>query len=281
LSKTLRHELLDAAFNFSLFLLIPMIGWVDAMVGSQVRLTSFFLIPIMLITWRKGKSLGYLAALCSLSMLFLISSIDDHVGKNIIIFAADSLSRFVAFFIIVEILSNLRQVHLHQKTIAIRDNLTDLFNRRGLEEILSIEIEKSRRDGHSFSLVFLDCDNFKAINDNVGHHTGDLLLKMVAQTLRESIRRSDLAFRLGGDEFVLYFSRVKELETTQLIDKIEKNLTSAMHLHSWPVTFSIGASVFHTPPGTLDEALRFADNLMYTAKRGGKNCVRCATWQRS
>jgi glucose-6-phosphate-specific signal transduction histidine kinase len=127
------------------FVAIPAIGLFDGLADGKIRLSAFFLIPIMLITWRMGRAPGYLATLASLVLLWIVSFVDKPHGTNLLFFMIDAVGRFIAFFIIVAILSRSRELYLKQKTIATRDSLTNLYNRLGLQEILDVEMENSRR----------------------------------------------------------------------------------------------------------------------------------------
>jgi diguanylate cyclase (GGDEF)-like protein len=266
--------------NALLFLAIPIIGLLDGLAEGKIRLNAFFLIPIMLITWRMGRRSGYLATSAALAILLIVSMINKPLGSTTLFFAIDAIGRFISFFIIVAVLSNLRNSYLTQKDIAIRDPLTRLYNRLGLKEILIIEMENARRGHHPFALLFLDCDNFKGVNDQWGHEVGDKLLQVVAQTILGSIRRSDLASRLGGDEFVIFAAYTNERDVEILAQKLKSNLDEVMRAQNWPVTLSAGAAVFEAIPRTVDTAIAFADSLMYQAKRSGKNSLRIAKWHR-
>ncbi|HEY8097703.1 MAG TPA: diguanylate cyclase, partial [Methylobacter sp.] len=188
----------ETATNILLVLAIPLIGLLDGLGEGKIRLNAFFLIPIMLITWRMGRRAGIFATIAALVILLIVSAVDKPLGTSSILFSIDAIGRFVSFFIIVAILSALRSSYMIQKTNAIKDPLTLLYNRLGLREILIVELENARRGGHPFLLLFLDCDNFKAVNDRWGHGTGDHLLQTVADTIVGSIRRSDFASRVGG-----------------------------------------------------------------------------------
>jgi len=267
------------ATNVVLFLAIPLIGLLDGLGEGKIRLNAFFLIPIMLITWRMGRRPGFLATIAALVILVFVSVINNPLGADSVFFAIDAIGRFISFFIIVFILSELRRSFLAQKTNAIKDPLTHLYNRFGFREILSVELENSRRNGFPFLLLYLDCDNFKDVNDQLGHAAGDRLLQTVAMSIVESIRRSDFACRLGGDEFVVFAGRISENDSAYLTEKIRKNLYLAMKAQDWGVTVSIGAAIFESAPKTVDEMIAFADSLMYDTKRSGKNGIRFTKWR--
>lgn len=166
------------------FLAIPLLGLLDGLGEGKIRLNAFFLIPIMLITWRMGRRPGFLATAAALCILLAVSAIDKPLGTSTFLFAIDALGRFISFFIIVAILSELRTSYVRQRKNAIKDPLTLLYNRLGLREILGVELENARRSRRPFLLLFLDCDDFKAVNDRWGHATGDRLLRVGATRCR-------------------------------------------------------------------------------------------------
>ena len=162
------------------------------------------------------------------------------------------------------------------------DALTDLPNRYLLEDRLERELARTRRRGHFGAVLFLDLDNFKTINDSLGHQTGDALLKQVAQRLLRDTRREDTVARLGGDEFVLLVSEVgKDREKAvaygqYIADKIIRLLSvpyfiGGQELH---VTPSIGITLFPVEDDSVEKILMRADTAMYSAKAEGRNAVR-------
>jgi diguanylate cyclase (GGDEF)-like protein len=119
----------------------------------------------------------------------------------------------------------------------------------------------------------LDCDNFKAVNDLLGHTGGDRLIKDIARVLSKLVRASDCVARLGGDEFGVLLLQTGP-DTAQLAaEKIRRLLRSELEKCGWHVTFSIGAATFLSPPTSVDEILRASDSCMYGAKKSGKNAV--------
>ena len=196
-----------------------------------------------------------------------------------IYFAIDALGCVISFFVIVAILSKLRDSYLMQRANAIKDPLTSLYNRLGLLEILNIEVENLRREGHPFLLLLVDCDNFKTVNDQWGHGAGDQVLKTDAHTIMDSIRRSDFASHHGGAEFIIFAGHIDENDAGPFIEKIRNNLNKAMHLQRWPATVSIGAAMFEKAPRTVDELIAFVDSLMYETKRSGKDGYCFAKWK--
>jgi diguanylate cyclase (GGDEF)-like protein len=120
----------------------------------------------------------------------------------------------------------------------------------------------------------MDCDDFKQINDRLGHQTGDELLRIVATTLKRELRESDLVARLGGDEFGVLFVGAPPPLAVETLERLRVELVGQMRQHGWPVTFSIGAVTFVAAPEALETAMHLTDTVMYAAKRSGKNALR-------
>jgi diguanylate cyclase (GGDEF)-like protein len=143
----------------------------------------------------------------------------------------------------------------------------------GFYERVEVEMARHRRNPHPFAVAYIDCDNFKAINDKLGHGEGDGLLRTVGQTLKSSIRETDVVARLGGDEFALVLPNTGELSALQITEKLCEKLDSVVKENKWPVTFSIGIGIFPIVPESLNHVISFTDSLMYRAKKEGKNKV--------
>lgn len=161
------------------------------------------------------------------------------------------------------------------KEMTFLDPLTGLANRRFFEPQLQLRLDEMHRYGWSFGVLFLDIDHFKRTNDLYGHDVGDLVLKMVANTLSKSLRTFDLLGRYGGEEFVAIISNANERQLHAIANRcrvlIEKSsLTIGTSIIS--VTVSIGAALAQ-PGDTAKTLLRQADLLMYKAKTLGRNRV--------
>ncbi|NWF91531.1 MAG: GGDEF domain-containing protein [Syntrophaceae bacterium] len=167
------------------------------------------------------------------------------------------------------------------KNIAVYDTLTNLHNRRYFEEKLAIETEKSFFTGTPLSLMMVDIDHFKKVNDTYGHPVGDKLLCHIASLLKSSVRKDDTVARYGGEEFVLILPGAS-LEVSfriaeRIRDLVEKSdfETGLSHLR---LTVSIGISSFPTHRArSKEELVKMADQALYSAKRGGRNQVRIFT----
>ena len=158
--------------------------------------------------------------------------------------------------------------------LAHHDPLTNLPNRFSLVGKVSQALELAKRSMSQLSLLVIDLDQFKKINDSLGHHVGDVLLYHVAERLLESVRNIDIVARTGGDEFVVVLQQIhSEIAAAQIAGKIQKSVSQAIHLegHILHITPSIGISVFPYDGETVDELMKNADLAMYHAKAKGRN----------
>jgi diguanylate cyclase (GGDEF)-like protein/PAS domain S-box-containing protein len=162
---------------------------------------------------------------------------------------------------------------------AYYDTLTDLPNRRLLYDRLEREVARSRRRGHKGAVLFLDLDNFKIVNDSLGHQVGDDILRHVANCLSQNLREEDTAARLGGDEFVVLLSEISDdvdeamSETQAVAQKILQSIETPCHSggHVLHTTCSIGITIFPVNGDNADDFLKQADIAMYRAKDRGRN----------
>jgi diguanylate cyclase (GGDEF)-like protein len=164
--------------------------------------------------------------------------------------------------------------------MAERDFLTGLPNRALLADCLARSIELAQRHGTRVALMFLDLDNFKMVNDSLGHAVGDGLLQSVARRLQACLRGSDTVSRQGGDEFLVLLTEVTSVRDTGVIANKLKKAMAHPHLigsHQLCVTLSIGVSLYPDDGKDVESLLSCADVAMYFAKRSGRNTYRLFT----
>jgi len=157
-----------------------------------------------------------------------------------------------------------------ERRLARTDGLTGLANRRTFTEAADARIRALRRGGRPFTVLYIDIDGFKAVNDRMGHAAGDLLLRSVAATLSHELRRGDVVARLGGDEFAVLLDGDRD---EPVVGRLFGALQSDPRARSWGAGFSIGAVTFRTPPIDVDDMLHRADAAMYLAKQRGDHVV--------
>ena len=123
------------------------------------------------------------------------------------------------------------------------------------------------------TLAYVDLDNFKWLNDKLGHSAGDEALCDLVRTIHHNIRATDLLARLGGDEFALLLPECSELDARGILERIQERFSQEMVRKKWPVTMSVGAMTFPDPVRDVDAMVRRVDELMYQANKAGKNRI--------
>ena len=178
-------------------------------------------------------------------------------------FALNTFTRSVVFTVIGRVLVKLWR----ERKYAYLDNLTGLANRLDLLEKLETEQGRSERTGRPYSLLLIDIDRFKKLNDDFGHHVGDQALKVMAGILKASSRKVDVPARLGGDEFVLLLPETDKLACDTLVKRMEASAQQAFAEHSWPISLSIGMTTNIGKNIDAETVIRLADENMYQAKK--------------
>jgi diguanylate cyclase (GGDEF)-like protein len=168
-----------------------------------------------------------------------------------------------------ELLARIKASEEELRTLSLTDELTGLYNRRGLTLLMEQEIRRANRTMKGLSVVYLDLDNLKKINDQHGHHEGDRALVEIASTLKEVFRESDIIARIGGDEFVIIPTDDNDegrVMISRLRAVIEERAVSNGHPHKLSV--SMGTAYYDpSSPATVEELLAQADSAMYEMKR--------------
>ena len=152
------------------------------------------------------------------------------------------------------------------------DALTGLGNRRGLDELLAAESQRSHRTGAGLGLIWLDVDNFKRINDELGHQAGDEVLRLVASGIRRSVRPYDHVGRWGGDEFLVILAPCEAGTLGCVADRIKEMVAASCQSQGFTITVSMGAS-YSGRDCEVDALLKEADQALYRAKVNGRNRI--------
>ncbi|ADN02351.1 sensor domain-containing diguanylate cyclase [Spirochaeta thermophila] len=166
----------------------------------------------------------------------------------------------------------LKALNTRLEILSITDPLTSLFNRRKLQEELTREYQRALRYGSPFSLILIDLDHFKAINDTFGHGKGDEVLKWIAEALRTQLRSTDIVGRWGGEEFLVLCPETRLSEAGLIATKLGNEIARTSPLPSYRVTISAGVASFSTGK-SLEDLLKEADKKLYRAKESGRNTI--------
>lgn len=153
------------------------------------------------------------------------------------------------------------------------DQLTTLFNRKRIDELLLSEFQRAERYDSTYSVILFDVDDFKTINDTYGSHTGDQILITIADIINERIRAVDIAGRWEGEEFIIICPETKLGNTAFLAESLRKTIESTSFPISENVTCSFGVATYRNTDQQYDDALNWADQLLYEVKVTGKNKV--------
>jgi len=256
---------------FASILTIFLVGYLDYITGYQAGFSIFYLIPICMVTWFIGQEVGLTMAALGILLLVLADYFTNPDPPALLIVFWNA-SVYMGFLVAVTLMLARIKLSLEKEQKLSRiDFLTGIANRHEFEDVLHLEMERARRYKRPLTVAYLDCDNFKAINDQLGHQQGDLLLKELAYSLIRNTRKIDKVARLGGDEFVILLPETAEQEGREILLRLHVKLLTIMELYKWPVTFSIGAVTFYDMPLSTQEAIREADRTMYQAKVNGKN----------
>jgi diguanylate cyclase (GGDEF)-like protein len=249
--------------------LIALIYLANAVTPSTIKLGLLYLIPVLLVTWFEGVFWGAAVTLAT-AVLRLVIEIDQVPQDTTSVAVLNQLSFLAVAGIAIFGFRHIRRTQTLLEDLAIRDPLTLVYNARAFAERLGQELKRTRRYGRPLSVLYLDLDDFKRVNDSHGHQTGDAVLKLVADAIRRAVRQLDVVGRLGGDEFAVLMPETDGDLADAAAARLAKELRDAFK-GTPAVTASVGVVSCTRAEAGVDEVLRQADQAMYQAKRKGKD----------
>jgi c-di-GMP phosphodiesterase len=175
-----------------------------------------------------------------------------------------------------KMLDSIQDYYEKLQELSDRDYLTGLYNRRKFEEFLTYEVKRSVRHSHKFTVLMIDLDNFKYINDTYGHASGDLVLKEVTQIFGSNLRNADILARIGGDEFAVILPETPYENGHAVVEKLRSSLESAsisLMFDQVTLTASFGIAEYPEQGENIESLMTGSDLAMYKAKRAGKNTI--------
>lgn len=172
-----------------------------------------------------------------------------------------------------------KELEYELKRLAYFDDLTDIPNRKMLDRQIQKALSRSKRQNHNFTLMFIDLDDFKKVNDTLGHDAGDKLLIEVVSRINECVREEDLISRIGGDEFIVMFEETGKDEIEQIAKRIIEYVANPYSINEniASISLSIGISMFPNDGEDKETLIKAADKAMYYAKNNGKNSYKFYT----
>lgn len=250
------------------------VGYLDFVAPPALAFSAFYLIPIVQNTWFVGAGAGFFTAIASAIATYLANPSGKVSGLPPLFSYWNAGEDLIVFATVVYLLSRIKDLADREKKLARTDFTTGVANSRLFFEFADLEIKRASRFKYHFTIAYIDIDNFKKINETLGYRMGDELLKEVAETLKATLRMTDIIARLGGDEFAILLSETGYEPAKIVLNRVHNKLLEAMKFRKWAVTFSIGAATFIQPPNSVEEMIERADNLMYFVKHNGKNMVK-------
>lgn len=266
---------------------LALIGWVDRSTGPDIGFSLFYALPVLV----SGFYVGRRAAVVSAAFAAMVWFGADYAVRGsswLPVSVWNGFTRLAIFVVLgifsanqrrhsqalAEVNGSLAQALAREEQLSRTDALTGLANARAFLETLRRELERSRRSGTALCVAYLDLDNFKRVNDTLGHRGGDELLRSVAAALREEVRGGDVPARLGGDEFAVLLWDAKRGEVERIGERLLRRVaTFGEAMPEVQLGASVGIAWFDQPPTSEDVVIRAADEAMYRAKAAGKNRV--------
>jgi diguanylate cyclase (GGDEF)-like protein len=239
--------------------------------GSSSSYDAFYIFPVIFAAWWGQFPLGVFVSL-EVAALGVVARGQEWIGSSSGIHLQDEIVRSCFYLLVCSLVCRFRQTVYQERARARTDSLTGAANGRVFYEVLNAEIDRFSTSEKPFTLAYLDVDNFKKINDQLGHAAGDEILKVIVETILKNTRRNgDTIARMGGDEFALILSETPADNAQHILEKLRQKLLTKMAQRGWPVTFSIGAMNFCKIPGDVEVLIQKVDALMYSVKRNGRN----------
>jgi len=259
---------------------IGLLGIIDTLTGNEITFSLFYMAPIVVVTWAVHQEAGLFMSLLSALTLLGAEIAAGQTYSSPTIYVWNTLIRTVFYVIVTYLVAELHKARREEQLAARTDFVSGAANARYFHELLQMEINRIHRYPHPITVVYIDIDNFKLVNDLFGHKIGDEVLRSIAAELKAQLRRTDIVARVGGDEFALLLPSTHQPEAKVVISKVRTNLVETMKQGNWPVTFSMGAVTCVSPPHSPEQLLNMADELMYQVKNSTKNDVRFFMWGR-
>jgi diguanylate cyclase (GGDEF)-like protein len=261
-----------------MILFLTWVLWNTGKAGSP--LLNLYILVIVASALTLGKLITLLELTLIAAVYFYLNYFLGAVDVFSLAGFSDFMTRFAPFLIIAYVTTMLAADIKRSKDLlrllSETDEMTSLQNKRSFNETLSKEIKKAARYSRKFSILLIDADNLKEVNDGYGHGAGDQLIKVLAGTMRESLRTSDIIARIGGDEFVVLLPEADHkhaLEAGERIRSAAANTSFDREGERINMTVSIGIASYPDDGEGLEEIMENADRALYKSKKTGRNRV--------
>jgi len=262
------------SFIFPLACLMSiLLGVLDHVLGYEISFSIFYLLSILFVFSYDTVLKTFIIAFLS-SVIWLIADLTSgHQYSFWLIPLWNSLMRFGFFSIIIYLASQMRKEKEYHQQLALIDPLTQILNLRSFLQQLTMSRAHALRFNQPLTLVYIDVDNFKQVNDRFGHSKGDELLRLTAKAIQKSIRVYDVVARMGGDEFALLLPETSKEQTQSILSRIGENFIVMVKNEISFVTLSVGVATYQNCSLSVDDMILMADTVMYEVKNKGKNNI--------
>lgn len=258
---------------FVLMLLLTVgIGIANWITGRYITLFLLYIFPVMFATWKVNLKAGFTLSVIA-SVMDYIQDINLKPEAQYTLLLTSTLMHFIFLCLIAYGGWKITLLIRDLDTMATKDSLTDILNHRGFIRFGKLEFKRISRASQPVSILYLDIDNFKRVNDFLGHQEGDKLLRDIADIIGSQIRETDTFGRLGGDEFAIILPNTDKKNARALGEKIHSIVAKIQFKKPMTISVSIGITTFFPPLPTLYRSIDAADRLMLKVKQAGKNAI--------
>lgn len=249
---------------------VALVGLLDYVTGPEISFSIFYLAPVAMVAM-SGRSRPAIGVAFAGAGTWLFTEKLSHTYSHWAIAYWNAFVRLGFFVIVALALARLRLYADRAQALAATDPLTGLANRRVFFSTLRLETARMARAGRPLTVAYLDVDDFKQVNDRLGHHAGDALLSCCGRVLTREVRATDTVARLGGDEFAVLLPETHLEAAKTLLARVHDALGRESLEGRYRVTFSIGAVNVSVPAPSVEAIIKRADEVMYRIKKTGKN----------
>jgi diguanylate cyclase (GGDEF)-like protein len=253
-------------------LLVVLLVLLDRLTGPYLDFGIFYLLPVMICAWWYNFPAALLIALAG-TIAWNLVELSQQPRMTEVCSLWNGITRFGTLTLVASLVARLHSGIQRERRLARTDPLTGAANGRTFYERTETEAKRACRNRRPLTLVYIDLDNFKQLNDRLGHAAGDEALVHVVCVIHANLRQSDLLARLGGDEFALLLPETGPDAAVSQLTRLQGVLMQEMVRKNWPLSLSIGAVTFPRPDRGVDRMIQQVDGLMYAAKRKGKGRI--------